>query len=144
MNSMVDTALSSINTTLDLIEQIARRINLVAVNASIEASHAGEYGRGFSVVAENIRKLAEETKLHAIKLSEISLEVVSGLRINSANLRYQLQELAVHAEEYSASSEEVTAGTEEQAIAINQLTHSLQDLNNLSNKMLKSIEEFSI
>lgn len=63
-------SIESTEDMLKLIQDITAQTNLLALNASIEAAHAGEFGRGFSVVASEIRKLAEDTKIQATKISE--------------------------------------------------------------------------
>ena len=72
----VETNNEQIKNIINIIQNIAEQTNLLAMNASIEASHAGDAGRGFSVIADEIRSLAE----HTAKITNTKLCILKWLK----------------------------------------------------------------
>ena len=83
-----------ITSIVSIVSAIAQQINLLALNASIEAARAGEAGRGFSVVAEEVRKLSEETNSAVSKINDSLTMFVSsiGTVVNGIDVQYSVLE----------------------------------------------------
>jgi len=93
----LDDATKQIENIVSIIIDISNRVNLLALNASIEAARAGDAGRGFSVVADEIRKLAEETKVSTEQITGSIVEInkASDLALNNADLEQESIQIGV-------------------------------------------------
>ena len=72
----INTRIHAIDSFVQMIDDIAEKTNMLAMNAAIESAHAGEYGKGFSVVAEEIRKLADDAKKNAEAIAHSLKDII--------------------------------------------------------------------
>lgn len=124
--SEIQSSIDKMDSILDVIKHITNSTHMLGLNAAIEAARAGESGRGFSVVAEEIRKLALNTK-----------ESQKEIQLNLDKVKKTILKLNDEIQRITALSEEQAASTEETSASIQQLSATAEELSNISDELIK-------
>jgi len=135
----LSSATKNIGSIIETVRQIAEQTNLLALNAAIEAARAGEAGRGFAVVADEIRKLAEQTKASTDTINS----TISAVDMYSKALEGQIERLYEEVEQTETGYESVSKSFEEISKSVGEITNIIDNVAAHSEEQTASAEEMS-
>jgi methyl-accepting chemotaxis protein len=138
--------MTGIGEILDLINEIADQTNLLALNAAIEAARAGEAGRGFAVVADEVRRLADRSKTSAADIAVIvegaqteTEAIVHSMNQRTRQITHDLDLLATVAN----ATSQVRLTTQQQMAATVQVVEAMEQLAGASQQVTSTAEQIA-
>lgn len=161
----LSTQSAEIENIVKVITDITEQTNLLALNAAIEAARAGEHGKGFAVVADEVRKLAEQSKESASQIIGLTTSIqqetkevekavnvtvqnveegvafIQNAQISFDQIMSAIEDITAQIEEVSASTQEISASTEEVSASISEMASAATTSAEQAEMIAAAVEE---